>query len=167
MRTRPGARTADRDDLASAHGTLSKAPVGRLVSAPILAFAVGTVGTCLLGLVASRRLFGRALADQTIGGMVAGYVNSSNLGIPVATQVLGDASFPAAVVLFQVLTITPVILTLLDAGTRRTARPRLVSAVLLPIRNPIIAASALGVVLSATHWRLPAPVANSCGLLGA
>jgi len=147
--------------------TLSKAPVRQLASAPILAFAIGTVATCLLGLLASRRLFGRAPADQAIGGMLAGYVNSSNLGIPVASQVLGDASFPAAVVLFQILTITPIILTLLDAGTRRSARPRLVSAVLLPVRNPIIAASALGVVLSAAHWRLPAPVANSCSLLGA
>jgi predicted permease len=147
--------------------TLSKAPVRQLASAPIVAFAIGTVVTCLLGLVASRRLFGRAPADQVIGGMLAGYVNSSNLGIPVASQVLGDASIPAAVVLFQILTITPIILTLLDAGTRRSARPRLVSAVLLPVRNPIIAASAFGVVLSAAHWRLPAPVANSCGLLGA
>ena len=149
--------------------TLSKAPVRQLASAPILAFAIGTVATCLLGLLTSRRLFGRAPADQAIGGMVAGYVNSSNLGIPVASQVLGDAAFPAAVVLFQVLTITPIILTLLDVGTRReqSRRPRLVSAVLLPVRNPIIAASAFGVVLSAGHWRLPAPVANSCGLLGA
>ena len=147
-------------------GTLSRTPLGHVANASILAFAVGTAATCLLGALASRRLFGRALADQAIGGMVAGYVNSANLGIPVATQVLGDASFPAAVVLFQVLAITPLILSLLDAGTRSADRPRLVDAVLLPVRNPIIAACAIGMVVSAAHWRLPAPVASSCGLLG-
>ncbi|WP_424860945.1 AEC family transporter [Streptomyces sp. MMS24-I29] len=142
------------------------------------AFAAGTALTCGLGHVVAGRLFGRGAADRAIGGMASGYVNSANLGIPVAVQVLGDASFVAQVILFQVLLVTPVVLTLLDAGTRgragagtatgRRAGPgaAIRRALTLPARNPIIMASFLGVVVSALGLRLPHALAASCDLLG-
>ena len=145
---------------------LARTPLLQLADPALLAFAAGTVTVFLLGMAASRRLFHRGLADQALGGMAAGYVNSANLGIPIAVQVLGNASFVVTVVLFQVLTITPVILALLDAGTRRTDRSRLRDLLLLPLRNPIILASAAGAALSALHWRLPAALSGSTGLLG-
>ncbi|MFB7913194.1 AEC family transporter [Streptomyces sp. NPDC056061] len=84
----------------------------------LVAFATGTALTCGLGFFVAGRFFGRGTADRAIGGMASGYVNSANLGIPVAVQVLGDASFVAQIILFQVLLVSPVILALLDAGTR-------------------------------------------------
>lgn len=65
--------------------------------APMAAFAAGATLVCALGFPVSGRLFGRGTADRAIGGMAAGYVNSANLGIPVAVQVLGDASFVAQI----------------------------------------------------------------------
>lgn len=100
--------------------------------------------------------------------MAAGYVNSANLGIPVAIQVLGDASFVAQILLFQVLLISPVILTLLDAGTGGDRRSGgLTRLLMMPVRNPVIMASALGAVVSAAGWRLPTALGHSCELLGA
>lgn len=61
----------------------------------MVAFAAGTALVCALGFVAARRLFGRGRADAAIGGMASGYVNSANPAIPVAVQMLGDASFVA------------------------------------------------------------------------
>ncbi len=151
---------------ASLLAMLARTPLRDLADPSLLVFAAGTVAVSLAGLAASRFLFGRGPADQALGGMAAGYVNSANLGIPVAVQVLGNASFVVAVVLFQVLAITPVILALLDAGTRRPDRSPVRDLLLLPLRNPIVLASASGAALSALHWRLPGVLSGSCTLLG-
>ncbi|MCX4745230.1 AEC family transporter [Kitasatospora sp. NBC_01287] len=177
---------------------LAKAPLTTFANTSMLAFAAGTLAATLLGWAGARWLFGRGPADRAISGMAAGYVNSANLGIPVAVQVLGDASFVGPVLLFQVLLVTPVILGLLDAGTAgggtadagtadagtadagtagggtpgAAARPhsarraRLRRLLRLPLRNPIILASALGALCSAIGWHPPAALGQSCQLLG-
>ncbi|MFJ9677108.1 AEC family transporter [Streptomyces sp. NPDC101194] len=139
--------------------------------ASMVAFAAGTTLVCGLGFVVASRFFGRGTADRAIGSMTAGYVNSANLGIPVAVQVLGDASFVAQIILFQVLLVSPVILTLLDAGTGQGPGTRkgvvLRRMLTMPVRNPVIMASLLGVVVSALGVRLPHALTHSCDLLGA
>ncbi|MBO0915091.1 AEC family transporter [Streptomyces laculatispora] len=141
---------------------------------PVVAFAAATALVSGLGYVVARRFFGRGRADGAISGMASGYVNSANLGIPVAVQVLGDASFVAQVILFQVLLVSPVILTLLDSGTRAAGGPGggrpgggLRRMLTMPVRNPVIMASLLGVAVSAAGLRLPAALTHSCDLLGA
>ncbi|MGW4807298.1 AEC family transporter [Kitasatospora sp. NPDC004272] len=141
----------------------------------VLAFVAGTALASLLGLLAGRRPArtgqpGRGTAGRTVAVMAAGYVNSGNLGIPVAAQVLGDASYVAPVLLFQVLLVTPVVLAVLDATTG-AAPPsrveRLRRLALLPLRNPVILGAGLGALFSAAGWRLPGPLAHSADLLGA
>ncbi|ROQ71185.1 hypothetical protein EDD95_7277 [Streptomyces sp. CEV 2-1] len=136
---------------------------------PVVAFAAATALVSGLGYVVARRFFGRGRADGAISSMASGYVNSANLGIPVAVQVLGDASFVAQVILFQVLLVSPVILTLLDSGTRAAGGPGggLRRMLTMPVRNPVIMASLLGVAVSAAGLRLPAALTHSCDLLGA
>ncbi|MER8184868.1 AEC family transporter [Kitasatospora sp. NPDC094015] len=147
---------------------LAGARLDTFATGAMLAFAAGTVLATGLGALAARRLFDRRPADQAISGMAAGYVNSANLGIPVALQVLGDASFVAQILLFQVLLVSPVILALLDVGTARGAHGgRLLALAMLPLRNPIILASALGALLSAAGWTLPTALARPGELLGA
>ncbi|MFK0098705.1 AEC family transporter [Streptomyces sp. NPDC091040] len=140
----------------------------------MVAFAASTAVAAGAGYVLVRRVFGRGRADAAIGAMSSGHVNSANLGIPVAVQVLGDASFVAQVILFQVLVLSPVVLTLVESGADGTdgadgRRPgggvrRLLT---MPLRNPIILASLLGVAVSATGLRLPAAVTHPCDVLGA
>ncbi|WP_214413989.1 AEC family transporter [Sphaerisporangium fuscum] len=135
-------------------------------SGPALgAFAAGTVLTMATGFVLSGRVFGRKPGAATIGAMAAGYVNSSNLGIPVAIQVLGDATFLTGVLLFQVLVVTPLVLILLDRDAGRRLRPARLAT--LPLRNPVILGLAAGALCSASHWRPPAVVAGPLALLGA
>ncbi|MFI5745994.1 AEC family transporter [Streptomyces sp. NPDC051644] len=148
---------------------VSGARLDAFANSSMVAFAAGTALVCGLGFVAAGRLFGRGTADRAIGSMASGYVNSANLGIPVAVQVLGDASFVAQIILFQVLLVSPVILTLLDTGTGTGSGKGVVVRRMLtmPVRNPIIMASLLGVVVSALGLRLPHALAHSCDLLGA
>ncbi|MEU5716634.1 AEC family transporter [Streptomyces sp. NPDC020403] len=149
---------------------VSRADLRSFVNPSLLAFGAGSVLVSGLGLLVVRRFFGRRTADGAIGSMASGYVNSANLGIPVAVQVLGDASFVAQVILFQVLVMSPVVLTLLDTGTDRGRSHRwtgLRRALTMPVRNPVILASLLGVAVSAAGLRLPAALGRTCDLLGA
>lgn len=149
---------------------VSRARLGSFVNPSMLAFAAGTALVSAAGFAVARRFFGRGTAEGAISGMASGYVNSANLGIPVAVQVLGDASFVAQIILFQVLLVSPVILTLLDRGTDRSSthwRAGFRRVPTMPVRNPIIMASLLGLLVSAAGVRPPLAVAHSLDLLGA
>ncbi|MEV7773965.1 AEC family transporter [Kitasatospora sp. NPDC086791] len=140
---------------------IARTPLDRFANPSMLAFAAGTAVATGLGLLAGRLLFRRKPGELAIGAMASGYVNSANLGIPVTMQVLGDASFVAPVVLFQILLVTPAVLAVLDGGA--AGRRALLT---LPARNPILLATALGAVVSATGVHLPAELNRSCELLG-
>lgn len=68
---------------------VSEARLSSFVNQSMIAFGAGTAVVCVLGFVAAGRFLGRKTADRAVGGMASGYVNSANLGIPVAVQVLG------------------------------------------------------------------------------
>ncbi|MFI6240487.1 AEC family transporter [Micromonospora sp. NPDC050795] len=144
---------------------LSRMPLSGLAGRPLLAFATSTATVIGLGWVGASWLFGRTAGERPIWGMAAGYVNSANLGIPIATQVLGDVSFLAEVVLLQVLVVTPVILVALDRHGDPAGRVRVGRIASLPVRNPVILASLLGVACSATGLHLPSVAGASLTLL--
>jgi hypothetical protein len=152
--------------------TLSRTPLSHFAGTALLAFALSTVLVVGAGWVGSGMVFGRKEAERPIWGMAAGYVNSANLGIPIAQQVLGNVSFLAEVVLFQSLLITPIILTSLDrhsdaAAGARTGRQQLRRFATIPLRNPPILGSLLGVLWSAEGLPVPAAVGGSLNLLAA
>ncbi|MEU1846221.1 AEC family transporter [Micromonospora sediminicola] len=144
---------------------LSRMPLSGFANRSLLAFAVSTAAVVGLGWVGASRLFGRTPGERPIWGMAAGYVNSANLGIPIATQVVGSVSFLAEVVLLQVLVVTPVILVALDRHSDPAGRVRIRRIASLPVRNPVILASLLGVVCSAAGLRLPSAAEASLTLL--
>ncbi|MEU7173773.1 AEC family transporter [Micromonospora tulbaghiae] len=144
---------------------LARMPLSGFAGRSLLAFGVSTLAVVGLGWAGASRLFGREPGERPIWGMAAGYVNSANLGIPIATQVLGDVSFLAAVVLLQVLVVTPVILVALDRHSDPAGRVRVRRIASLPVRNPVILASLLGVACSAAGLRLPSAAAAPLTLL--
>jgi malonate transporter and related proteins len=146
---------------------LVRHPLTGFAGKGFVAFAAGTFAIGGLGFALSRWVFRRPLGDQAISGMAAGYVNAANLGIPVAVQVLGNASFLAIVLLLQTLIITPIILGTLDTARRTDHRGRWLRLVTLPFRSTILLACALGVVLGATGVHLPHVIDGIVALLGA
>ncbi|MEU1395073.1 AEC family transporter [Micromonospora zamorensis] len=144
---------------------LSRMPLSGFAGRPLLAFGVSTAAVVGFGWAGASWLFGRKPGERPIWGMAAGYVNSANLGIPIATQVLGDVSFLAEVVLLQLLVVTPVILVALDRHSDPAGRVRARRLASLPVRNPVILASLLGVACSATGLHLPSTASASLTLL--
>lgn len=144
---------------------LSGMPLSGFAGRPLLAFAASTAAVVGFGWFGASRLFGRVPGERPIWGMAAGYVNSANLGIPIATQVLGDVAFLAQVVLLQVLVVAPVILVALDRHGDPAGRVRVRRIASLPVRNPVILASLLGVACSAAGLRLPSAADATLTLL--
>jgi malonate transporter and related proteins len=148
--------------------TMSTSHVSAVATPSVAAFALALLTVFALGLALSRWVFRRSLADQSIGAMCAAYVNSANLGIPIAVNVLHDTSFIIAAALFQMLFITPLIIILIDLDTHRGLGKLWLRIVQLPFRNPVVAASAAGLLVAALGQgdNLPSELTSPLHTLG-
>jgi malonate transporter len=135
--------------------TLARTPLSRFDGTSLAAFAISTAAATGLAWYGAGRFFGRQDGERVIASMAGGYVNSANLGIPIALQLLGGVSFLVEVVLLQNMIVTPAILISLDRLADPAGRVRLRRILTLPIRNPVLLGSALGVAAAATRFQLP------------
>jgi malonate transporter len=159
--------------------TLLDAPVETVLSALLVGIVASSTVTALV-FVLIARWWGRTVGELTIGALASSYVNGANLGIPIAFYVLGDASYVAPVILFQLVVMAPVALAVLDVAERRRGgapaaavaagaesrglRDRLAGWT-RPLRNPIIAASVLGLAANLGDVDPPAWVIEPVTLL--
>lgn len=146
---------------------LSDADLTLLFSALLPVSLLAACAMFLVYALIARLVWKRALGDIVIGALGAGYVNGNNIGIPIATYLLGNGAYAAPVILIQLLLITPVVLALLDsassggaAGWRGLGR-----ALRRTLRNPMIIGAALGVLVAVTGIELPPMVIEPIELL--
>ena len=133
---------------------------------PLLAVsAISAVAVGGAHLLVARLVWRRDGGVATIGALSAGYVNSNNIGLPVAVYLLGNAAYTAPVLLLQLVVFAPVALVALDASTREGNRS-FVRTLLVSLRNPLIIGSVLGTVLAVLHLHVPALVLQPLKLLG-
>ena len=135
-----------------------------MLSANLIASVAGVVAAAGVYIALARALWHRSLGDTTIGALSAAYVNAGNLGIPVASYVLGDAAFVAPTLLLQLLVLQPLALGFLDADARG-GHARWWQLLSRPFRNPLTVGSLMGLGLSISGWVLPTMVAAPLGLL--
>jgi malonate transporter len=129
-------------------------PVAAVVAAINLAvFAV-------IALVAWRR----PVPEATIGALGSAYANATNMGVPISAYVLGDVSTSAPVILLQLMVISPIALTILDLST--SGRISVGRVLLQPVRNPLIIASALGLLVAVLEVQPPAELMRFFELVG-
>jgi predicted permease len=144
---------------------LADADVHALFSSllPVSLIAAVTVG--LVFALVARLVWKRPVSETVVGSLASGYVNANNIGIPVAVYVLGGAAYSAPIILLQLLVFAPLGLTILDIQDRGSVSLRRI--LVQPFTNPIIIASALGVLLAVLGIHLPAPVMEPFRLIGA
>jgi malonate transporter and related proteins len=143
---------------------LAKANVHELFSRVLAVSTISAVSAIAVFLIVALAFWRRPLADAVVGSAASGYVNANNIGLPVAVYVLGNAALSAPVILVQLVVFAPIILTILDVSTsERSSRRRILLA---PLRNPLIIASILGVIVAVTHFSIPAPVLAPLVLVG-
>jgi malonate transporter and related proteins len=145
--------------------TLSKAKLHDVFAAPLLVTAAGAVATAALFFGIVRFLLKRSLSESLMSSMSASLANSANLGIPIAVFVLGDASYVAPLLIFQLAFFTPLFLMALDATTS-AHRTTPLGFVLMILRNPMIVGSGLGLLVAGTGWQIPELVMQPIHLIG-
>ncbi|THA87725.1 MULTISPECIES: AEC family transporter [Streptomyces] len=145
--------------------TLATADLSVVFSARLLVTALSTLAVAS-AFVAVGVVRGWGVGRTTIGALCSGYVNSGNLGIPIAVYVLGDASLVAPVLLFQLVLVTPVAVTILDLSSGGGAEGPLWRRLLTPLRNPIALGSLAGVAVAASGFEVPDPVMDPITLIG-
>ncbi|MGW6910579.1 AEC family transporter [Streptomyces sp. NPDC054940] len=144
--------------------TLAQTDLSVIFSSRLLVTALSTAAAAGV-FVAVGAIRGWGVGRTTIGALCSSYVNSGNLGIPIAVYVLGDASLVAPVLLFQLVGVTPIALTVLDLSGKGAKGP-LWRRLLAPLRNPIAVGSLAGVAVSAAGVKVPAPVLDPLTLIG-
>ena len=145
---------------------LSQANVDVLFSALLPVSALSAIAVIAAYAVVAKLVWRRSAGETLIGALAAGQVNANNIGIPLSLYILGSAAYPAPVVLFQLMVLTPISLSVLEAAVGGQFR---LGAIWRALRNPIIVASAIGVAVSVSGITLPtlvfAPIeliANAC-----
>jgi malonate transporter len=145
--------------------TLSKAKLHDVFAAPLLVAAVGAVITAVLFFAIVRFALKRSVPEALISSMSSSLANSANLGIPIAVFVLGDASYVAPLLIFQLAFFTPLFLMALDATTS-SHRTTPLSFVVMILRNPMIVGTGLGLLVAATGWTVPPLILEPIHLIG-
>ena len=146
-------------------GTIAKADVQTVLSHNLIASLAGVLVAAVAYVLPARLLWRRGNGDTTIGALSSAYVNAGNLGIPVASYVLGNAAYVAPTLLLQLLVLQPIALAVLDADAHH-GRLRVAQLALRPFKNPLTVGSLVGLLLALTGWRLPDFVGNPVTLVG-
>jgi predicted permease len=133
---------------------LARADVATLFSALLPVSALSALAVFTIFAAVSKFVWRRPAGEVLIGLLSAGQVNSNNIGIPLSLYLLGSAAYPAPVILFQLLILTPIVMAIFEALTtdgRRRPWPILRRT----ITNPIVVGSLLGTIVSASGIPLP------------
>lgn len=150
--------------------TLSHTPVATLFSYRLWMAAASAAAAALAFLLLSslvRRLRGRerrGIGELTIGAMTASMLNSNNIGLPVAIYVFGSYDEVVPILLFQLLIMSPIALTILDAA--RTGSFTVWGVLRQPLTNPLVIGAGLGALVSVTGIAIPEAVFEPFHLIG-
>ncbi|GAA1170068.1 AEC family transporter [Ornithinimicrobium humiphilum] len=143
---------------------VADADVRVIFSGFLVATLAGVAVASAAYVLVARLLLRRPLTHVLMGGMSVSYVNSNNLGLPIAIYVLGDGSWSAPVILLQLLLLQPAWLAALDAS--QTGRVSVRRVLRSPVTNPLTIGSLLGLAVALLGIELPSLVRAPVELVG-
>lgn len=143
---------------------ISRAELKVLFSAVLLNGLLAFAAVALIGFLVTNFVFKKDFTSTMLTAWSAGYTNCNNIGLPVAAYVIGDTQYVAPTLLLQLTVLSPVLLAVLDASSRGHVSVRTIA--LSPVRNPIVIASLLGVIVAAIGLHLPDIVLKPISMLG-
>lgn len=141
--------------------------------APDWGVAVAFFGSCLIVFLAGRVLakhFCRLRSDeQTIFGMATVFSNNIQLGVPISTALLTEASMPALAVIFSLNAFLMWTFATAAIEFSRSSSPSLAKTIaegtVRTLKNPIVIGIIAGLLWSLTGLELPAPAQKVVDLM--
>ena len=126
---------------------LSKEPIFDIFHPSIIVAFLSALLVGLVFLALNAAFFHLKAADATIGALNSLYLNSNNIGLPIATYILGNPALVAPILVMQQALFTPVGLTVLDVTTKGKASAK--EILTQPLHQPLLIGSLLGILVSA------------------
>ncbi|WKE51656.1 AEC family transporter [Corynebacterium tuberculostearicum] len=134
-------------------------------ASPVVAvIAAASVATMAVYWLCSRLLFPRSGAETMAGAAAASYYNSVNIGLPIATYVIGDATYVIPALVLQMAVLSPFIIAGLNA--QGTSLRSIWSSVVSGVTAPVVLAAVAGFIVSAAQWQVPDVVMKPLEILG-
>lgn len=127
----------------------------------ILVIAIATVATMIIYWVISAIWFKQDTAETMAGAASSSYYNSVNIGLPIATYVLGDPTYVIPALVLQMAVLSPIVIAGLDRGASGVFK-----SVLAGLTAPVVVAAFAGFAVSASSWAVPEPVLAPLEILG-
>lgn len=151
--------------------SLARTTLDQVFTAVFVVSAGSAVVIAVLYVLVAKLWLQRSAADLVVGALSAGYVNSANLGIPIALYVLGDLGFVMPLLLFQVVVLQPIAIAVLERaaraeGTEPGQNGGVLGSLIQAIRNPIVLSALAGVAVAAIPWTPPDPLLEPIHLVG-
>lgn len=131
---------------------LSKQKLSVIFHPSIIVAFLSAAAVGLLFVLLNALFFHMDAANTTIGALNSLYLNSNNIGLPVATYILGNPTLVAPILVMQQALFTPIGLTVLDATT--SGRLSLKTILKQPFKQPILLGSLTGILVSAISARM-------------
>lgn len=148
---------------------MCKAELSRVFSMNVIVSMIAILASAALYLVAGYFLWPNRTGHRVIATFCASYVNAGNLGLPIATYLLGDVTWIAPILLIQITIAQPIGLAMLDIERAR-AIGRKTSPwhnLLIPFRNPMTVATLFGLGINITGAQLPELILQPANMIGA
>ena len=95
--------------------SVAKSDTSAFVSPVVAVIAAASIATIALYWLCSQLFFSRSGAETMAGAAAASYYNSVNIGLPIATYVIGDATYAIPALVLQMAVLSPFIIAGLNA----------------------------------------------------
>ncbi|WP_288541254.1 AEC family transporter [uncultured Bifidobacterium sp.] len=125
---------------------LSKEPIFDIFHPSIIVAFFSAMLVGALFLLLNKMFFHLKAPDATIGALNSLYLNSNNIGLPIATYILGKPALVAPILVMQQALFTPVALTVLDVTTKGKVSVK--EIVKQPLHQPLLIGSIGGILVS-------------------
>ena len=147
---------------------LSKEPIFDIFHSSIVVAFLSAMLVGVMFLILNRLFFHMGAADAVIGALNSLYLNSNNIGLPIATYILGNGALVAPILVMQQALFTPIGLTVLDVATKGRVSVREIAR--QPLHQPLLIGSLLGIALSLAHettgWFIPDCLYDPVNMIG-
>ena len=148
---------------------LSREKLDTLFDRTIIVAFGSALAVDLIFLIINALVFKMRPPDATIGVLNSLYLNSNNIGLPVATYILGRPTLVAPILVMQQALFTPIALTVLDATTHGKISVKRVAT--QPLRQPLLIGSLGGIAISAIsesagHYIIPTFIIQPISMIG-
>ena len=144
--------------------SVAQSDTSAFVSPVVVVIAAASVTTMVLYWVYSRIFFSRSGAETMAGAAAASYYNSVNIGLPIATYVIGNATYAIPALVLQMAVLSPFIIAGLNVqGTNLRSIWR---SVVSGVTAPVVLAAVAGFIVSAAGWQIPDVAMQPLEILG-